>query len=444
MAVADADGTAPAATPAGAGVAGGASLPGNQILPESGRAPNGFSLGERRDLPTGAATASPLPRELLLTEVFPQVRSPTTNPPSPLAENPRERLKAALHGIGQGSSWSNEQWSQYDNGFADGFIAGMEGTLNLIQSAPKLFWDAITLKTERAVLGAGVKLTLWSWAVVGDEIGSWWYGTPPVELKEGVARSRAGANTAATAARIAADLNAMGYEMLKTVLVEGSNPNTPKPAELQKEEAAAIDRALGRASPLTIALLDLVAEAVYDLSPHDQGYIVGLVAEQVVEWAVVSAATEGGRGSRAYRIECPRRQGPGDHQGIREFRTPASCCEGVARRPQRRPKRGADRRRVDRGEEGARCLLCRRNGSSCARNRCATSQPAWSQGPGRRPIGIRATGGGNLRSRGTCRAPFDGSKLPQEEEIRRRRGRALLRRSRSRAPVSYQRFAKGR
>ncbi len=34
----------------------------------------------------------------------------------------------------------------------------------------------------------------------------------------------------------------MGYEMLKTVLVEGSNPNTPKPAELQKEEAAAIDR----------------------------------------------------------------------------------------------------------------------------------------------------------------------------------------------------------
>ncbi len=196
MAVADADGTAPAATPAGAGVAGGASLPGNQILPESGRAPNGFSLGERRDLPTGAATASPLPRELLLTEVFPQVCSPTTNPPSPLAENPRERLKAALHGIGQGSSWSNEQWSQYDNGFADGFIAGMEGTLNLIQSAPKLFWDAITLKTERAVLGAGVKLTLWSWAVVGDEIGSWWYGTPPVEVKEGVARSREVLNTA--------------------------------------------------------------------------------------------------------------------------------------------------------------------------------------------------------------------------------------------------------
>ena len=65
------------------------------------------------------------------------------------------------------------------------------------------------------------------------------------------------------------------------------------PAPSGTADTSALDQILDRASPLTIAILNLVASAAADLGPRQEGYIMGLVSEQVVEWAIVTAATDG-------------------------------------------------------------------------------------------------------------------------------------------------------
>ena len=236
---------------------------------------------------------------------------------SETAANPRERLRAALRSIidRQAASWTAEQRRDYIKGFADGFVAGLTGTLDLIKSAPGLLLDVITgpVKAQVGAARAVTKAAGWFPAVVGDEIASWWYGIPPQVLSQGIDEVRSGVRaarkigrTAQQAGRIAADVSAIGYEMLKIFVEAGNNPFHP--GSFASDDAGAIDQVLDQAGPLTVVLLNLVADAVADLGPHEQGYVMGLVTEQVVEWAVVTVVTDGAGADRGRRVGGPRGQ----------------------------------------------------------------------------------------------------------------------------------------
>ena len=140
----------------------------------------------------------------------------------------------------------------------------------------------------------------WPSSVIGDEIGSWFVGTKPVILNDGIEHARGAivqvgkiALTVQQARQVADDLQFLAGEVLKFVVLEGLKANPLVPLDLGPDAEAALDRALDRVSPLTIVVLDLVAEAIADLSPEEQGHILGLVVEAVVEGAAISAATEG-------------------------------------------------------------------------------------------------------------------------------------------------------
>ena len=135
--------------------------------------------------------------------------------------------------------------------------------------------------------------------VLGDWLGSAISGTKPVEAietgKRIVAGSQRLAVTAKNAATVAGDLYGMAQELEEVVggqiaqsLFGGAS------FQPSAGQTSAFDKVLAKASPLTITLLNMVALAVADLGPQQQGYIEGLVTEQILEWAALTIATEGG------------------------------------------------------------------------------------------------------------------------------------------------------
>ena len=99
--------------------------------------------------------------------------------------------------------------------------------------------------------------------------------------------------TAEQAQQVASDIKAMGFEMLEILAEKSIDPNVVVPPDIAKESEAVLDRVLDKAGPLTLVLLNLVADAVSDLDPQQQGSILGMVTEQIVEWAVISGVTDG-------------------------------------------------------------------------------------------------------------------------------------------------------
>ena len=93
----------------------------------------------------------------------------------------------------------------------------------------------------------------------------------------------------------------VGGNMLRN-LFGGAPPGTAN--------LSALDGILDRASPLTIQILNLVADAVADLGPKQQGYIMGLVTEQVIEWAVITAVTDGAGAAIESGARGPDCEGP--------------------------------------------------------------------------------------------------------------------------------------
>ena len=97
--------------------------------------------------------------------------------------------------------------------------------------------------------------------------------------------------TAGNAAVILSDLYGMAGE-LDSIVGGGIVGRLFGGGPSGSADFSVVDKVLDKASPLTIAILNIVADAVAQLTPRQQGYIMGLVSEQVVEWAIVTAATD--------------------------------------------------------------------------------------------------------------------------------------------------------
>ncbi len=165
---------------------------------------------------------------------------------------------------------------------------------------------------------------LWVEHAIGDAIGSVIFWTKPVVYKQAVDAGRAlvrkvGNATidAKNAAIVASDLFTMAEDIAGIMaaritdrLFGGKSPSAG--------DASALDRVLGDASPLTIAILNIVADAVADLTPRQKGYILGLVSEQIAEVVAVTAATEG-LGDVAESLAIEERVA-GVLEGVEEFK----------------------------------------------------------------------------------------------------------------------------
>ena len=183
-------------------------------------------------------------------------------PPGP--GSPRDQLKATLREIikKQKSLLTPQGVSDYLAGYSEGFIAGAKGTLDLIKSLPSLPGQIVQATGDGFMAvynGAGEVAT-----VIGDLAGSLWNWTSPsTAIQAGRTVQRVvnkAVITAQNAGVILADLYAMAGE-LEAIVGTNLLRGLFGPAPSGTADTSALDQILDRASPLTIAILNLVASA---------------------------------------------------------------------------------------------------------------------------------------------------------------------------------------
>ena len=147
-----------------------------------GLAPAGLTLPGRH-LTAGANTGNSsfqfTPEEIRRHQLFEKQHAQSAVP-----LNPRDQLKATLRQIIQKytAPLNATDRAQFLEGFAEGFKAGFNGTLDFIKSLPSM-----AAKTPIAAWSLGYDATRWALGVVGgvigDVFGGWWYSTKPVEAQ---------------------------------------------------------------------------------------------------------------------------------------------------------------------------------------------------------------------------------------------------------------------
>ncbi len=159
--------------------------------------------------------------------------------------------------------------SDYLTGYGEGFIAGAKGTLDLIKSLPSLPGKIVQATADGFMWGVNALGAVGT--VLGDLSGSLWNWTAPVQaIQAGHAMGRAVNNAAITAQNagiILADLYAMAGELgatLGTNFLSGRFGSAPSGTA----DLSALDQILDGASPLTIEILNLVADAASQLGPR--------------------------------------------------------------------------------------------------------------------------------------------------------------------------------
>ena len=113
-----------------------------------------------------------------------------------------------------------------------------------------------------------------------------------------------------------------------------------------------LDAVLDQLSPLTLAVLDLVANAVADLDPEQQGYVIAYVGEQILEFVAFSLASEGAaRQAEAVGVMARLKKVLGTSEIFAQCKT-ASNHRGLGRVEVRRTHGDGNRGGENGGENG--------------------------------------------------------------------------------------------
>ena len=215
-------------------------------------------------------------------------------------DDPRERLKRVVDALfdGRFQFGSEAARAEFLKGFGQGFLAGAISTLEFLAFAMKA-----SSPVENFVLPAAKQGAIWGEQQLGHLIGSWWYDTPSTargNIHEAKCRAtrrviNAGltayqyGNTMIDVAKqlpeLSVDFNNLSFVLLSMV---GDVTGSPLPSlvpglvgsgKTQRTYQERINQIIDKAAPLTVVLLNHLS----NLTPRQQGYVAGLVFEQVAE-----------------------------------------------------------------------------------------------------------------------------------------------------------------
>ena len=192
--------------------------------------------------------------------------------PQPLVDaklSPRDQLKATLRKIikDASSSWTTDQIGQFNEGYVEGFRAGAKNTLDFIRSL-----DSQVASATVSVLNGAV----WLLKGAGDMVGSMLFKTPrspdldPNVVARCASQNRQRRCQCAKRRPSAQRPHIDGRGVWRDLSASGFSAGSRHPVA-----GRPLIVSLGFASPITIAVLQTLAEAVADLSPRKRATYLG-------------------------------------------------------------------------------------------------------------------------------------------------------------------------